>query len=306
MNFGHLAIFHAVASTGSVTRAADRLSISQPAVSKQLAQFERSVGSKLFDREARGVRLTDAGRTLAIYSAKLFELAAEAERAVRDASFVRSGRVEIGTSPTIGAYVLPRVLVHLRRRFPSIEATAEVSGPAALATLVRDRAIDVAVTHVPLDGDIACRPFASEPLIVVAPPRHPIARRRTVTPRALAALPFVLREAGHITRVSFESALSRHGATVRNAIVLSTAEAVKRAVIDGLGVAVLPESAARDDLVARRLSRVAVAGFDVRISTFVSTLAGRQQAKATTAFLCLLKHGIRGSLPSLPTPPAFA
>src|SRR5687767_9056512 len=120
MKFGHLAIFRAVATSETMTAATERLMVSQPAASKQLAQLERAVGATLVDREPRGVRLTDAGRTLAAYAERIFALADEAERAVRDASFVRSGRVAVGATPTLGAYVLPGVLVHFRRRFPLI------------------------------------------------------------------------------------------------------------------------------------------------------------------------------------------
>lgn len=298
MNLEHLAIFDAVATSPSITAAAERLMISQPAVSKQLAQLERSLGTSLFDREPRGVRLTDAGRTLAAYAARLFALADEAERAVRDASFVRSGQVAVGATPTLGTYVLPAVLVHFRRRFPLIGTTVTIADAASLARALEDGAIDVAVSDAALDAGDG-RLFAREPMVAVAPPAHAIARRRSVSVAQLGALPFVFREAGHASRGQIAAAL---GVAPRVSVALATTGAVKQAVAAGLGVAILPASAVAADVSARRLAAIRVVGLTLRQPIYVTGRADRREAKATTAFLCLLKHGLRGSLPKLPTP----
>src|SRR5450432_4173813 len=101
MNLNHLAIFHAVAEAGSVSRGADRLLISQPAVSKQLRQMERVLKTRLFDRHAKGVALTMAGKVLADYAKRLFSLADEAERAMADVASLRRGSLSIGAAPTV-------------------------------------------------------------------------------------------------------------------------------------------------------------------------------------------------------------
>lgn len=304
MNFGHLAIFNAVAETGSITRASDRLMISQPAVSKQLAAFERAIGARLVDRQPRGVRLTDAGRSLAPYAARLFDLAAEAERAVRDASFVRSGRVAVGATPTLGSSVLPPVLVHFRRRFPRITATSEIAGADTLAAHLRDRMIDVIVSHTPIEGSDS-RKFADEPLVVVAPPRHRIARRRAVSLRDLGSIPIVAREADHPARKAIEHFLARHGVRADFAFDVASTEAVKQAVNSGIGIAMLPRSIVRGDVESRRLSLVRVPELNLRQPILVTSQNQSTESKSTTAFLCLLKHGIRGSLPKLPPPAKF-
>src|SRR5262249_48150999 len=126
MNLNHLAIFHAVAQTGSMTRGAERLDISQPAVSKQVQELERVLGVHLFDRIGRRVRLSQAGEILADYARRLFALAHEAEEAMADVRAVRRGRLMIGASTTIGTYLLPRVLAELARRHPEVEVLVAI------------------------------------------------------------------------------------------------------------------------------------------------------------------------------------
>src|SRR6478609_9941912 len=99
MNFGHLAVFHAVAEAGSVSRAAERLMVSQPAVSKQLGLLERSLKTVLVDRLPRGVRLTAAGELLAGYARRIFALAEEAERAMGELAGVHRGRLAVAATP---------------------------------------------------------------------------------------------------------------------------------------------------------------------------------------------------------------
>src|SRR5215471_14582192 len=110
MNLNHLAIFHAVAQTGSMTLGAERLDISQPAVSKQVQDLERALGVHLFDRVGRRVHLSQAGEILADYARRLFALAQDAESAMADVRAVGKGRLLVGASTTIGAYLLPGVV----------------------------------------------------------------------------------------------------------------------------------------------------------------------------------------------------
>src|SRR6185295_2939986 len=118
LNLNHLVVFHAVAEAGTVTTAAERPMVSQPAVSKQVKELERALQARLFDRHAKGVRLTDAGATLADYARRIFALADEAGAAMNDLSALRRGSVAVGASPMLGTYLLPRALVYFRQRFP--------------------------------------------------------------------------------------------------------------------------------------------------------------------------------------------
>src|SRR5262249_4236928 len=126
MNLNHLAVFHAVAQTGSMTLGAERLDISQPAVSKQVQELERALGVHLFDRIGRRVRLSQAGEILAPYARLLFALAHEAEEVMADVRAAGQGRLVIGASTTIGTYLLPGVVAEFWRRHPKVELLIEI------------------------------------------------------------------------------------------------------------------------------------------------------------------------------------
>src|SRR5687767_2090471 len=126
LNFSQLAAFRAVADAGSVGRGAEKLLVSQPAVSKHIRQLERTLGVTLFDRTPKGVRLTSAGALLADYARRIFSLADEAEQAIADLRGLRRGRLAIAASPTLSVYFLPEVLVRFRRKFPGVMLSVEV------------------------------------------------------------------------------------------------------------------------------------------------------------------------------------
>src|SRR5262245_66208098 len=121
MNLNHLAIFHAVAQAGSMTLGAERLDISQPAVSKQVRELESALGVHLFDRIGRRVHLSQAGEILADYARRLFALAHEAEEAMADVRAVGRGRLVIGASTTIGTYLRPGVVGEVCGTHPKCE-----------------------------------------------------------------------------------------------------------------------------------------------------------------------------------------
>src|SRR4051812_47437512 len=115
LNLNQLALFHAVAEAGGITRASEKVMVSQPAVSKQVKQLERSLGARLLQPNGRGVRLTPAGRMLADYARRIVSLVAEAQTAISDLDSLRRGTLSVGVTPTLGTYLLPDVLVYFRR-----------------------------------------------------------------------------------------------------------------------------------------------------------------------------------------------
>src|SRR5580700_2167879 len=138
MNLNHLAIFHAVAETRGISLGAERLHISQPAVSKQIQELERSLGTKLFDRIPRGVRLTESGELLAGHARRLFALEAEAETALGELRGLERGRLAVGASLTIGVYLLPDVLAKFHQRYPGIELAVDIANTDEVQTRLLD------------------------------------------------------------------------------------------------------------------------------------------------------------------------
>jgi len=172
MNLNHLAIFHAVAQEQSISAGAERLCISQPAVSKQLQEFERTLGAPLFDRLPRGVRLTEAGRLLETYAKRLFALESEAETALSELRGLEKGRLVIGASMTIGGYLLPRIVVEFNQRYPGIQVFVEIANTEDIQQRVLDSELDIGLTeglleHPELDASV----FYEDEMVVIAPRR---------------------------------------------------------------------------------------------------------------------------------------
>jgi DNA-binding transcriptional LysR family regulator len=299
LNLNHLAAFHAVAAAGSFTSGAQRLMVSQPAVSKQVKELERSLQTRLFDRHAGGVRPTDSGRTRADYAARIFALASEAEAAVADLSAMRRGSLAVAAGPSLGTYLLPRALVYFRQRFPGVRVAVEIEPSHLLRARLNDGALDLGLTQADVNWpELASETLAEDELVAVAAPTHPLARKRRVTPEALCAHPFVVRETGSQTRSLVERALAAKGYVVKPALALASTEAVKQAVAVGLGVAMVSKLVIGPDLADKRLVRLRVEGLSIRRPIRLVRPAGRAEGKAAHAFACVLKHAARGSLPA--------
>lgn len=298
LNLNHLAVFRAVAAAGSVSGGAVGLMVSQPAVSKQLKELEKALRVSLFDRHAKGVRLTDAGVALADYARRIFDLADEAESALDDLSALRRGDLRVGASPTLGTYLLPAALVYFRQRFPGVRLRLEVGNAHLLRRALADGDTNLVLTEAEVRWpECESRVLFQDELVPVVHPGHALARRRKVTAEALCREPFVVREAGSESRSLAERALAEAGHVVEPVLSLGSTEAVKQAVVAGLGVAVVSRLAVAGEVADGRLAVLRVEGLSLRRPVRLFTLAGKTPPKASHAFACILRHAARGSLP---------
>jgi DNA-binding transcriptional LysR family regulator len=294
MNLNHLAIFHAVAEQGSISRGAERLFISQPAVSKQIGELERSLGTRLFDRLPRGVRLTEAGALLAGYARRLFALEAEAERALSELKGLDRGRLLVGASVTIGNYLLPGLLAEFGRRHPGVDVRLDIANTEAIQQRLAEGELDIGLTEGFAEDDaLEAEVFGEDVLVVIAPPAHPLVIRARasggpVTPERLCLEPFVVREPGSGTLAVAERALAARGLSLRPALTLSHAEAIKRAVIAGAGLAIVSSLTIAQELAAGTLAVIPVSDLPLRRALHLLRLRGRHEGHATRAFLALL------------------
>ena len=290
MNLAHLLIFRAVAEEGSVSRGADRLMVSQPAVSKQLAQFERSLGLRLLDRLPKGVRLTEAGELLLDYARQIFALQEQAEHALDELRGLKRGRLRIGASTTVGVYLLPDVLVRFRRKYPEIQTRLEIERSAIVERALLRGELDLGITEMFGGADqLEATQFRSDELVPIASPKHPLARRRKVSAAAFCREPFVVRDTGSETKSFVERALAARGLSVNPVLALGSTEAIKRAVAGGLGVAIVSKLAIELELHARRLTMVRVTGLSIRRPLYLIRARNTRFSKASEAFIELLQ-----------------
>jgi DNA-binding transcriptional LysR family regulator len=296
VNLNHLAIFHAVVSEQSVSRAAERLLVSQPAISKQIRELERSLGVRLLDRLPRGVRPTEAGALLAGYAQRICAQAEDAGNALDELRGLRRGRLRVGASTTIGVYLLPELFVRFRQKFPGVQISLEIAPSDHLAARLAEGEIDLALTEgLIVHESLESAEFMQDELVAIAPAGHALARKRSVSMQQLCREPFVVRETGSGTQSLVERWLAERGMKVAPAMSLSNTEAIKRAVAAGVGVAIVSGMAVSLELQARRLALLRVSDLHIRRPVYRVVPRRTDQSHAVRALIAMLDQ-----LPSTP------
>ena len=257
LSLRQLQIFEAVADSGSTTAGARRASRSQSAASAALAELESVLGTPLFDRVGKRLQLNDDGRALLPMARAVLEGARMIEQ--RFAHDGLPGRVDlrIAASTTIGNYVLPPLLAAFRREAPDASLDVHIGNTLDVVRLVSAFAADLGFIEGPCHApELRVLPWIEDELVIVASPRHPLARaarRAKVGVRALREAPWLLREPGSGTREAVEHALLPHLHTLQPDLTLGSSEAIKNAVANGMGVACLSRSVVEDLVAAKRL-----------------------------------------------------
>lgn len=287
LNFNHLRLFLAVAEYGGVTRAADAVFVSQPAVSKAVQELERQVGVPLLEHIGRRVVLTEAGEILARYARRIFTIAEEGKRAMDELRGLEQGTLAIGASTTIGIYLLPAVMGAFHARYPAIALSLEIENVERVIQQLRAGTIELALVEGPVCGaDLRVEPYRRDDLTLVTAPTHPFARMGVATLEKLATAPFLMRERGSGTREVVETALLERGITPNTAMELGHTEAIKKAVAAGLGVSILSTLTVRPEIDGGLLAAVPIAGMTI---SRMLLLVQRRDYRPSSAARALLK-----------------
>ena len=262
-----LEVFEAVARLGSLTRAAEALHLTQPAVSLQMKGLADAVGRPLTEPLGRGLRLTQAGRDLHEACRELAAVWSGFEAKLDDEAALRRGTLRVSVVTT-AKYFLPKALGLFVRQHPGIEVELDVQNREGVMARLRDRMDDLHIMDSPpSDWAVAAQPFLDNPLVVVAP-RAYRAPREPATLADLAGERFLFREAGSGTRMAVEEHLARERASLPRRMVVGSNEAIKQAVAGGLGLAVLSRHAVSDaDLPELRI--LPVRGFPIRRAWYI-------------------------------------
>lgn len=259
INVNQLRVFEAVARTGSFSRAAQELSVTQPAVTIQIRQLERQCGIALFDRAHRRAQLTEAGQTLYQYAQRIFALAEEAEETLESARGLKVGRLRLIASLTSAAYYLPRLLAAFKLQYPGIQVQLNVDNSRRVAERILSLQDDLGVlTGEPRDPNLILEPFCEDPLVLIVSPHHPWAKRRTVSLQELKGEPFILREPGSATRDLIENRATAAGIPLRIVMELGSNEAIKRMVEIGNGLTLISAAIVQREVKAGHLAMLRV------------------------------------------------
>jgi DNA-binding transcriptional LysR family regulator len=256
-----LQIFRAIALTGSTTAAALSVPLSQSATSTALAELERGLQARLFDRVGKRLLLNDSGRALLPLALGVLDGARNIESAFLS---IESGlRVDLHlfASTTIGNYVLPKLLSSFRALVPAARLDVRIGNTLEAVNAVCEFSTDLGLIEGPCHApDVIVKQWFEDELVIVAAPAHPLAKAakgRKLTIAQLRHAPWLLREPGSGTRETVELALLPHLLNIQPAMTLGSSESIKNSVAEGLGVSCLSRSVVQDLLAANRLTVLA-------------------------------------------------
>lgn len=272
--FRQLRIFVEVARHLSFARAAQALHLTPPAVTMQIKELEGHVGLPLFERQGRRVTLTTAGEYMLVYARKVLATLKDAEDTAARLKRLEAGQLTIGMVSS-AQYFLPALLAAFRQEHRGVDLKLVIGNREQLLRLLQANELDVAVMgRPPTELAVRAEPFAAHPHVFIAPLDHPLLRVGHPAPEALAPYPFIVRERGSGTRALLEQFAQRHGLELRIAMELPDNEAIKQAVMAGLGLGFVSLHALKLELQHGLIARLDVEGTPlVRAWHVVHTLA---------------------------------
>jgi DNA-binding transcriptional LysR family regulator len=258
-----LRIFVAIARLGGFTRAADDLHMTQPTVSQQLAALEAQLGTPLFERDTRRLRLTAAGEALLTYGERLLTQADEAVEAARAAAGLADRTLRLGAGHILAAYLLPGLLRQFQTRFPGCAVRITVGNTGELLTQVAAEAVELALVGIPAEHpDILVTPFMRDHLLVIVAPDDPWAERESLELEELYGRTLLTREPGSALHATVERLLGAAVFSRDSTIQLGETEAIKRSVEAGLGIALIQGIAVEREVAAGNLRSLKLLGGD--------------------------------------------
>lgn len=286
-----LQIFESAARHLHFGRAATEVHLTQPAVSLQIRQLETQVGLPLFEHVGRRLQLTVAGQEVARYARAVQQLLREADESLSALKGIGGGELHIAVVST-AKYFAPKLLAEFRRRNPRVRVRLTVSNREAVVRDLAENNIDLALMGQPPRGvDTTAAAFASHPLAIIAPPDHPLARRRRVRLDALAHDTFIIRERGSGTRSSTERVFAERGFRPAETIEMSSNETIKQAVMAGMGVSFLSLHTVELEVATGRIVVLNVAGTPVMRAWHIVHRGRKRLSPAAQAFKAFLLEG---------------
>jgi len=289
IHLDHLRVFQAVAETGSFTRAADVVHLTQPGISKHIKQMEESFGTPLFDRSGRKATLTEAGAILFEATQGVMAIIDVAEQRIEDLKGLRGGRLRLGTSFPIGVYLLPRVLAQFRRKYPAIEVTLNITVSGMIGPKVLASEIDLGLaSYEPPDSRLVTQAFMTDELVAIFPRDHKLAHKRHITPQQLTEDTFIVAAPGGGTRTLLEERLRDHGIVLQKVLDFGNLEGVKHAVEAGLGISIQARSVVEREIASGSMRAVKLAGIDATIPFFYVCRKNAHLSHAANALIEML------------------
>lgn len=288
-----LKVFESIARHLSFTRAAEELHLTQPTVSMQIKKLSDDVGLPLYEQIGKRVHLTDAGRELFAASRDILNRLEQLEMAFSEMKGIKKGRLRL-TVVTTAEYFAPQLLGLFSLQYPGVEVALKVANREEALERLQQNEDDLYILGQPPEElDVESAAFLENPLVVLAPRNHPLARQKSIPLKRLAEEPFLVREPGSGTRQAFERLMKKHGLKVNMKMEIGSSEAIKHAVASGLGLAVLSRHSIKLDESSGAIAVLDVQNFPIQRYWYIAYPRAKQLSVVARTFLQFLHDKAR-------------
>ncbi|MEW6351930.1 MAG: LysR family transcriptional regulator [Thermodesulfobacteriota bacterium] len=286
MEIRHLRTFLTVAKLLSFNRAADRLNYAQSSISAQIQALEEELGVRLFDRLGRRIQLTEAGERLAPYAARIVDFADETQAEI-GAGSVLHGSLTIRVPESLGVHRLPRVITDFKNRFPAVRLNLTNCAHEGLQKDLRKGVIDLAflLTDAFQAADLRTEVLGFESIVLVAGPRHRLAKAALVRTRDLKGELLLLSKVDCSYRRLFERMLDEEGVSLDTGLIFHSVEALKRHVMAGTGITILPKVSVADEMGQGKLTCLPWEEGEIEVAVLMIWSGERWLSPTLTAFM---------------------
>jgi len=283
-----LQCFSAVAQNLSFTRAAEALHLTQPAVSMQVRQLEQQAGISLTEQIGKQIYLTDAGEEVFRYARSILQQVDEMDDVLNKMKGLSGGHLRIAAISSAN-YFAPRLLGVFHQRFPDVSVSMDVTRQERVLKQVADNEVDMAIMgQPPLDMKVDAIPFMDNPLVIIAPPGHRLAKTKSISLRQMEKEIFLVREPGSGTRGAMVRFFKANKVKLTTGMEMGSLEGIKQGVQAELGLGLVPKGAIEIELKLKKLATLNVKGLPIGRQWHVVLNQGKRLSAAADAFKHLL------------------
>lgn len=294
-----LHIFDAVARHLSYTRAAAEMCLTQPAVSMQIKQLEENLGITLLEQAGKRIFLTEAGKEFHHYSLGVTQNLADAESALEELKGVKRGKLNISVVST-AKYFAPYLLAVFSKRYVGVKVNLEVTNRESLLVHLAANDRDMVIMGIPPhQQDFVAEPFMENPLVVIAPYDHPLTRERDIPLQRLQEETFLVREPGSGTRIAMERFFAEQNIHVVTGMEMNSNEAIKQAVLAGLGLGMVSVHTVGLEMEVKRLAILDVASLPIIRHWYLVHRKDKRLSPVARAFKDFVLHEAKGLIEAL-------
>lgn len=285
MDFDQLETFIEVARLSSFSRAAEKRFRTQPAISSQIRSLEEEVGAKLLDRSGGKVSITASGKLFLKFAEETLDARKAATTAIAETERVPRGEIVVGANEGTCLHILPEVFANFKKQYPDVSVSIRRADYGKVLESVIDNSVDFGVVSMPVhDNRLTAVLIHRDELVLIVPPRHPLAKLKAASAADIASYPLVMPKSGH-TRDALDQLFHDHKLKPRYSMELDSSELLKRFVAADVGVGFISRSNVQEDVQAHVLAAIPLADTQIRRDLALVFRKDKALSRAALAFI---------------------